>query len=51
MLQYVHSTYILLHMKVIEGSIFCTRDKYLTEYFVDIFKLCSVLVFYLSEDP
>jgi hypothetical protein len=51
MLRYVQATYILLHVKVVEGIIFCTREKDVTEHFVENFKLCSVLVFYLSEDP
>jgi len=33
MLQYVHGTYILLHLKVLEGSVFCTREKDVTGYF------------------
>ena len=51
MLQYVHGAYILLHVKVKENSIFCMRDKDVTWYFVDIFKLCNVSVFCLSEVP
>ena len=49
-LQHVHGTYILLHVKIV-GSIFCRKEKYVTEYFVDMFKMCGELVFYLSEDP
>jgi hypothetical protein len=51
MLQYVHSTYIMLLVKIMEGSIICTREKVVIGYFVDIFKSCIVLVFYLSDDP
>jgi hypothetical protein len=50
MLQYVHGTYILLHVKVVERSTFCRRDKDITGYFVDILKLRIVLLFDLSED-